>query len=150
MSNEDETTLNLKNLNNLIASLSNNNHYIKVGVLGNGKERNATIGACHEFGTSRIPQRSFLRMPLTLKLSQYLEKAGLMEKNILDKIKDDKNLIAWLKRVAVAAEKVVLDAFATGGFGKWKPWKNPKYENNTGMILVDSQQLRDSISSEVI
>lgn len=126
---------------------------IRIGVLGkdarSGGGSNATVGAAHEYGTSKMPARSFLRMPLTEYLNKYLEKSGVFSEHHLKQLLKEGNLIPLFKTIAVQAEAVVAEAFDTGGFGKWAKWKNPNYKNNTGQVLVDTQQLRNSITSEV-
>lgn len=135
----------------------------RVGILAGGKNNrtpeegqksapnNATIGAAHEFGSigSGMPARSFLRVPISENLDKRLEASKLLTDEELKQVLKDGSLAPWLKQVAVEAEGIVLDAFESNGFGKWAPWKDPNYENNTGQILVDTQQLRDSITHDV-
>lgn len=125
---------------------------IKVGILGDKNARrdqnsNATIGAKHEFGLDGMPIRSFLRIPIADNLQVYLEKAGAFNKAVIAKIFAEKNLLGWMKAIAVVAENIVQDAFKTGGFGKWTP-SNMKYKK-THQTLVETQQLQRSITSEV-
>ncbi len=129
---------------------------VVVGILHDHESReqstvtNAQVGAVHEFGSpaKNIPVRSFLRMPITTHFSQALKESKLFKKEELKKIIKEKKLIPWLKRVGITAEKVVREAFDSNGFGTWAPWKGD-YKSKTGLILVDTQQLRDSITSEV-
>ncbi len=173
---DEAFTANTKNLDQMIKALKNNMSRAKVGILGsktvrNGVEvkggksvnaahkppkggfdatTNASLGAIHEFGIpGKMPKRSFLRMPISEKLDAELNKAGAFSKDELVNVLKEASFIPWLKRIAVLGEKVVSDAFDTGGFGKWPRWKSKGYENNTGMLLVDTQQLRNSITSEV-
>jgi len=120
---------------------------IKVGVLGDGNARNATIGAIHEFGGTKMPQRSFLRIPISEHLDARLQKAGLLDKKALAKIIRIGNMVEPAKKIGIIAEGIVIEAFETGGFGAWKPsdMKNKKVH----MTLVETQQLRNSITSEV-
>lgn len=125
----------------------------RVGILGEknardskGGETNASIGARHEFGKGK-KLRSFLRMPLTNYLQKYLDKSDAFDKETLSKVIAEGSLIPWLKKVALTAENVVGDAFKTGGFGEWFP-SNMKYKK-VQMTLVETQQLRNSITSEV-
>lgn len=161
MSNADsDIELNTKALDQLIKAFGDNIPTIKIGVLGNGARSiqgkgssptNAEIGAAHEFGAPahKLPMRSFLRMPLNTRLSDYMENAGLFkEQTIKDFIKTG-SIETFIKLTGELALNVVRDAFETGGFGKWAKWKDPSYTNNSGMLLVDSHQLRDSISYEV-
>lgn len=149
-----ETKLQTKELDRLLRTLKAPNATIRVGILGSkdsrsGKENsNASVGAAHELGTSKMPKRSFLETPLRDNLSRYLKKSGLFTEDLLKKALADGKVLPLLKAVGVAAEAVVQDAFATGGFGKWAPWKG-SYTSKTGQILVNSQQLRTSITSDV-
>ncbi len=52
-----------------------------------------------------------------------------------------------MKRIAIVALDVVLGAFATGGYGKWKP-SNMEHKK-VHMTLVETQQLRNSVTEEV-
>ena len=129
--------------------------FIKVGIIGDRSGRqsrltNAQVGMFHEFGTTNIPKRSFLYEPITENLDKELAKQNILNKETLSKTVKTGSKTEVLKKIAIVAESIVAQAFATGGYGKWTPWKNPHYQNNTGMLLVDSQQLRNSISSEVV
>lgn len=110
---------------------------------------NAEVGAAHEFGTSTIPMRSFLRVPISGNLQKEMEKSGLFNNDKLSEVLKTGSLKAWLEEVAIAAEACVQDAFDTGGDGKWPAWKDPNYTNNAGQLLVDTKQLRESVTSEV-
>lgn len=130
----------------------------RVGILGgkalrgqknfNGSN-NASIGAAHEFGNAKVPMRSFLRVPITEHLNKKMETAGAFDKEQLAEVLKAGSVLPWVKKIAVLAEAIVIEAFATGGFGKWPAWKTPGYKNDGGRLLVDTGQLRDSISSDV-
>lgn len=158
----DETTLNVKGLEQLVKALKSQPPKTRVGVLGekvprtdsnSGKHQpnNAEVGAVHEFGAPArgIPARSFLRVPISENLDKEMENAGALDKDVMADVIRQGTLIPWMRKIAVLAEKIVADAFSSGGFGKWPAWKTPGYTNNTGQILVDTQQLRNSITSEV-
>lgn len=125
----------------------------KVGILGTKTNRqdtentNASIGAKHELGEAGMPVRSFLRVPITENLQKYLESAGAFTQDALAKVIKDKSLTPWVTSIVLTAETIVHDAFDTGGFGKWKPsiMKNKEVKQT----LVETQQLRNSITSEV-
>lgn len=154
MSDED-TTVNVKGLEQMIKALKARPPTARVGILGDTNARsgkgtsNATVGAAHEFGTTKLPQRSFLRVPISERLQKEMESSNALSKETLDLVVKTGSVLPWLKGVTILAEKIVNDAFDSGGFGKWQGWKNPSYENNSGMLLVDTQQLRNSITSEV-
>lgn len=129
--------------------------FVKVGILGthagradNSGKTNAEIGVIHEFGGAHMPQRSFLRVPITEHLNKELEKSGMFTQASLQKVISQKSLIPYLEKIGVSAEGIVSDAFKTGGFGKWKP--SDMSRKKIKQTLVESQQLRNSISSEVV
>jgi len=149
----------VKGLEQLLKALKQKPVSGKIGVLGNssreakkgGSTTNATVGAVHEYGAParNIPQRSFLRIPIMENLEKELEKSELLEEDTFKQVLIVGNVKPWMKQVMLCAEAVVDDAFETSGHGKWPAWKDPKYHNEGGMILVDSGQLRRSITSEV-
>lgn len=109
---------------------------------------NAEIGAFHEFGTSKLPVRSFLRFPITTQLGKYLIKTKAFDKGALKKILAEGNMVTWLKKVGLVAETVIADAFDSGGFGQWKPSNMSDKKNH--QTLIETQQLRNSITSRVV
>lgn len=156
--------LDAENLEKLIkAAASFPNARVKVGVLGPKANRvdagtlhnveglnNAEIGLRNEFGvlSERIPERSFLRMPLLERLPKTLEKVARKDW-ITALIQHGK--LKLLHNLGVAGEGAVYDAFATKGFGKWKP--NTPYTvmmKGSSRPLIDHGELRQSISSEVV
>lgn len=147
MSDEETFTLELKGLDKLLKALKGKPPSLKIGVMGS---RNATIGAVHEFGAParNIPQRSFLRIPLSENLNREMERAGLLDKDTLNEVIQSGSMTPWLKQVGVSAEAVVDDAFESEGPG-WAPWRDPNYTNEGGSILTDTGQLRESVTSEV-
>lgn len=154
--------LNIKGLDAMIKALKEKPPTLRIGILGTearpakkGQKdtpTNALVGAVHEFGSPArgIPQRSFLRVPLSENLEKELDNSGLLDEKTLKEVIQVKTLTPWLKQVAIVAEGVVDDAFETSGDGKWASWKSPTYTNFGGMLLVDTGSLRDSISTEVI
>lgn len=172
---DDAVKLDTRNLDGVLKALKENMSRVRVGILGGKNIRNnvnvgggrsvnagksspkgkfnvttnAAVGALHEFGVpGKLPVRSFLRMPISENLGKELENSGAFKEDALRQVVKEKSLLPWLHRIAIVAEKIVSDAFETGGFGKWPKWKG-SYTNNTGMVLVDTQQLRKSITSEV-
>lgn len=159
---DGETTLNVKGLEQLVKALKAKPPKARVGIIGDKVTRdasgsarhqptNADVGAVHEFGAPArgIVPRSFLRVPVSEHLDKEMENSGALDKQVLADVIREGSVTPWLRKVAVLAEKIVLEAFATGGFGKWAKWKTPGYTNNTGQLLMDTQQLRNSITHEV-
>jgi len=177
MTDDGETlSLNTLGIDQLIKALKSSLSRARVGVLGAKTNRdglanrggrsvnaekpiaasgpinpstNAAIGMIHEFGNSNMPQRSFLRVPIAENLQKKLDSSSAFDQDVLREVLREGSIEPWLEKTAVIGENIVLEAFDTGGYGKWPPWRTPGYENNTGQILVDSTQLRNSISSEV-
>jgi phage gpG-like protein len=171
----DDLEFDTKNLDGILKALKNNMSRVRVGILGGKTVRNQTpiqggrsvnatkgkapkgsfsvttnaaVGALHEFGTDKMPQRSFLRVPLAENLQKELESKGAFTPDQMKKVVKEASLVPWLERIAVVALNIVSGAFDTGGYGKWAKWSKG-YQSNTGQILVDTQQLRNSITSEV-
>ncbi len=150
---EVKVDINADGLDELAKMIGENKLYVAVGILGNnnarkaGEKSNAEVGATHEFGTDKLPIRSFLRMPLTEKLAAYLEKAGLQKSKSLESAIKERTLLPIFKKIGVAGEAVVHEAFATGGFGQWKP--SQMDHKAIKQTLVETRQLERSITSEV-
>lgn len=166
-------TINVKGLDQILKALKAKPPVVRVGILGEKTQRvegkttltfsevqnlkkprrgadvptNAEIGASHEFGTSKLPQRSFLRMPLADRLQKEMESAGALDEKVLKEVIRSGSVVPWLKKIAVLAEGIVLGAFDSGGYGKWKP-SDMRYKT-VHQTLVETQQLRNSITSEV-
>lgn len=164
--------VNLTPLDQLSADIRENmKARVHVGVLRDhnartaGDSNNATIGLVHEFGspTKNIPERSWLRMPLIVKLPDVIAQAGpeFWRKLILEK-----GILKGLKGLGIAAEDSIQQAFETGGFGKWVPWSK-RYGRkrelevralfgdivgpvHPGSLLIQTGELRQSVTSRVV
>lgn len=177
MSN-DTVEMKTAGLDNLLKALNDNAGRVRVGILGSKATRhaemetdsitgeqfgtgtsttnNAEIGLKHEFGgpstlpngkVINLPQRSFLRVPMITQFQKYLTNSGAFDRATLATILKTGKFSKWLSKLGFIGEHVVQDAFDTGGFGDWKP-SNMSFKTNH-QTLVESQQLRDSIISEV-
>lgn len=151
---------------------------IQVGVFSgkaarsDGALTNADLAQIHEYGAPEhgIPERSMLRIPLSDHATQLMtplrDKASMLLAS--------GGPLKLYKLIGVAAEAIVMQAFASGGFGKWpqlkystllaklnrgkkgKSLKRRKsiiekiYSGQVGAgILIDTGQLRRSFSSRV-
>lgn len=124
---------------------------IHIGILGDGKRTdgqltNAEIGYKHEMGVDG-PQRSFLRMPLTAKLGQELATSDVLSDASLKELATVGSMLPLCQKIGIMGEAVIADAFDTGGFGEW-PESDMRLKKNH-QTLVETQQLRNSITSEV-
>lgn len=131
--------------------------YVKVGVLGSDAMRsdgegasNVDIAITQEFGSvsRNIPPRSFLRMPIQQKEKQI--RAFVASKKVMDCLLSGK-VERGLKFVGLYAEAWIQSAFASRGFGKWKP-NAPATVRRKGSDkpVIDTGELRRAISSEVV
>lgn len=144
-----------RKLDQLIKALKGKLPVARVGVLAGKTQRqdgdlnNATIGAKHEFGdpSEDLPVRSFLRVPISEKMQKYLEKSGAFTEDALKKVIQDGSIYNYIQKFGIVGEAIVQDAFDSGGFGQWKP-SIMKFKK-TKQTLVETQQLRKSITSEV-
>ena len=119
---------------------------------------NAEIGAIHEFGIknekSRMPQRSFLKMPLTRSAKELFEKRQTLTKYVNSAI--DKGTpvdAAWLKAhqdLGVIAQQIVQKSFKDSG-PDWDALKASTIaRKKSDKPLIDTGQLRASIMSRVV
>jgi hypothetical protein len=115
-----------------------------------GDITNAEIGLKHEFGSraENIPERSFLRMPLASKLANEVK---AYTGYIFDSIGQPDGFALALQKLGFLGEAIVEEAFDTAGFGSW-PANSPMTIALKGRNepLVDTSQLRHSISSRVV
>lgn len=111
---------------------------------------NSEIGVIHEFGSESngIPPRSFLRMPIEHFSKEILKSlSGTTAKALLER-GDYKGIFALL---GASAEGFVKLAFASSGFGQWPPnAPSTVAAKGSSRPLIDSGQLRDSITSDVV
>jgi hypothetical protein len=152
LSDDKAYVINTKGLDKLVKALKTKPPVARVGILSKNARNtqgpgNATIGAMHEFGTTKTPVRSFLRVPISEHLEKEMESSGALDKKVLADVVSQGTILPWLQKIAILAEGIVAQAFDTGGFGKW-PLSNYSHKKNH-QTLVETNQLRESITSEV-
>jgi len=166
MSDQD-SEFNFKPLDNIIKALASKGYTTKIGILGskdartseNGINSNATVGNFHEqleqgtgqeFGGTKIPRRSFLRMPLSLFLAPKLKEAQLFNNKDLEIIAKQGNTKALAEKVGALGVATVLEAFDTNGFGTWQALSPRTLKRKKiKQTLVESEQLLHSIDFRV-
>ena len=145
---------NLKGFDRLKANLKSK-LVAKVGIFSGensrdeGKLTNAEIGARHEFGviSEGLPRRSFLRDPIEIKNKELLSQATKIIKANIDKENGDEKIF---ELIGIVGESIVQEAFASGGFGTWKPLSPATVaEKGNSTILIDTVQLRRAVISKV-
>lgn len=108
---------------------------------------NVALGYKHEFGKGGVHERSFLRVPLgNFWISRVNDEAD----SLADTLMSDGSK-AMAERVGFIGQGLVDDAFNTAGFGDWpdtaESWAKMKGHSRP---LIDTEQLRKSISSRVV
>jgi hypothetical protein len=112
------------------------------------EKTNAEIGYDHEFGTKKIPQRSFLRLPINTELDKIKKIVqGFVKNQLTKKVFDLKEILG---KVGFVATNVIRDAFDNAGFGKWQKLSKTTIEKKGHEeILKDKLQLLRSVDFEV-
>ena len=117
------------------------------GHLRKGGQSVLDVGLIHEFGTDKIPRRSFLRMPFEVKSKEIEGVISSTFNKVLEKGLDAE--IA-LGRIGAVASSIVEEAFQSGGFGNWKLLEESTVkEKGNSDVLDDVGILKKSISWEV-
>jgi hypothetical protein len=134
---------------------------VRIGILGaSGKNTraksskgnditNAEIGLAHEKGikSRNLPRRSWLEEPLRDNLSIYFVALG---KKVVEKMLRGSYQQAYAE-LGLVSEIIIQKGFETGGYGKWKPLSPITIaRKGSDAILIDTAQLRKSVTSEVI
>ena len=168
---DEENEFKTDGLDRLAKALKDDLSRVRVGVLGSrtvrnesspsspkgaprkpspaaGEPTNASIGAKHEFGEAGMPRRSFLRVPIEELLQAKLDSSGMFGKAEMQEVLAQGSFEPWLDKVGAIAVGIVTEGFETGGYGEWAPWKDG-YHSKGGQILVDTAQLKNSITFEV-
>ena len=115
----------------------------------NEGQTNADIGLVHEMGSMarHIPRRSFLEMPLNLKMPEYARTFGAELKKSIEA----GNIRPAFVKLGIKGEQVVQMAFASRGFGMWQKLSEQTIKNKgSDSPLIDSGQLCKSITSDTV
>lgn len=162
---------NLDELNNLI-SILNTKYTLRIGILGSAAKAvhdkesaltNAQIGTFHEFGTDKLPRRSFLEDSIKFKLNMKTNNLSSLKKAAFKAFFIQKKPVLFFRTLGAKCLEAIEDGFATNGFGLWAPlsenYRQRKIKKAKGKekkfaqainILTDTGKLRHSISMKVI
>lgn len=181
MVEQTRVNANIDGLENLMKNLKKD-WRVRVGIMGSKASAqhdsksgltNVEIGTFHEFGTSKMPQRSFLMMPLQEKLSEEIPK---MKKVIFKQFFVKNSAEQFFYDLGSKALDIIESAFNSNGFGQWKAltssthsaweskadisgWRTARSiasfrkglkKSLSRQILTDTGKLRRSISFKVI
>lgn len=142
-----------KDFKKLVEQLAKNvqGSHVKVGVLGDepredGKASNLEVAIYNEFGTSKIPERSFLRSAFKKHEREYVDALGKLIKAHIERGYD-------LRRgLDLIGQKMVSDVRAQITEGAGIPPPNAPAtvaRKKSDRPLVDTGQLIDSIAHKV-
>lgn len=158
-------------LEKLLKSLKTN-YFLRVGILGSKAKNvhdkdssltNAEIGTFHEFGTSKMPRRSFLEDSLKFKLNFNTNDLKPLKKLAFNTFFIQRKPKKFFTILGAKCLEIIEEGFATNGFGKWAPlseaYRQRKIKKAKGKekkfaaainILTDTGKLRRSISFKVM
>lgn len=156
---------NLDGLNKLTKMLKED-YTLRVGILGSKARSqhdsesgvtNAELGSFHEFGTVKMPQRSFLWMPLIEKLNFNNPDMQGLKKVIWMQLFVKKAPEQFYRTLGAMALDAIEWAFQTNGGGMWRPL-SPRTEKQFSnrrkkglpQILTDTGKLRRSMSFKIL
>lgn len=155
MANEDKAVkFNMDNLDDLIKSLKSN-YVLRVGILGSkasaqhdgeSSKTNAEIGTFHEFGTKKLPRRSFLEDSLKLKLKFNDSQFADMRKKLFKEMFIKKKPVEFLQDLGVKCLEIIEEGFETNGFGMWQPLSDNLREQRDTDVLNAINKLNNSIN----
>ena len=127
MANGANVKADMSGIESLIKGLKDS-YSVKIGIIGSKAKgehdsksglTNAEIGTFHEFGTKKMPQRSFLEMPITRKVFAP-EKLKDMKKILWKQFFVKTAIKDFMKMIGSASLDAIEDAFNSNGFGEWE------------------------------
>ena len=130
------------------------NKHVAVGILSNSATSRVydngmtavKVGAVHELGLGRSPQRSFLKMPQELKKEPLKAYINLQ----LSKVLAGDTVSTGLGKIGIYAVNLSVDAFDSEGFGRWPALSAETIQNKgSSKILTDRGILKNSVTYEV-
>lgn len=130
---------------------------VKVGVINGGdwkaSDENITVagyGYINEMGSvkSNIPQRSFIRSPLSLHLKENIKK---YKQKYIDLIFKKRKIKEAYELLGVNCKNIILQAFSDANGGAWAP-NSPLTIKRKGSSrpLIDTGRLRKSIDYKTV
>jgi hypothetical protein len=148
---QSEVSGDFSKLENLIANLKEK-HFVEIGVFKTAKTPDGTpiaeYGAKNEFGSrkERIPARSFIRMPLTVKKFKIYK---YVKDNMRQRLESG-DIVGIFSDIGIAGESVIQEAFDTRGFGQWKEnAESTIMQKGSDAPLIDKGFLRAAITHRV-
>lgn len=105
------------------------------------------VGSYHEYGTAKIPMRSFLRVPFTVKGAAIVKALAIAYQDMFEKGIPAET---QLEKVGAFLQNISREAFSNSGFGSWKALKAGTIKaKKSSATLIDTGTLKGSITYEV-
>lgn len=102
------------------------------------------VGAIHEFGAGRNPQRSFLRVPYIVNKKAMNNEIKKQFESVTIK---GASVQVGLDRIGAVATNISKKAFTTKGHGQWQDIKPAtKKAKGSSQVLIDTGILRNSLT----
>ena len=140
-------------------------YFVRVGIIGskalkvehkNSKLTNAELGTIHEFGgkskhgKDQPPRRSFLEDSLKFKLDLSAEKLKFLKKSLFKNLFEKGAPQQFLEELGSVCLQIIGTAFATNGFGMWKPLSMRYFEKRLDKAFknyhrIEGQMYRGTI-----
>lgn len=138
----------ISDLRGMVSRIRTMRGRVEVGVPDGPTERDgtsiATIAAAHVFGTSRIPQRDFLRPAIEKNLPSF---QSLTATNLVRVATGQMNLETALGQLGAAAAGAVQAEIVSGSFAPLAPATVRRKKSSKP--LIDSGNMRQSITFRV-
>ncbi len=155
---------------NRIMRMLKEEYTLRVGIMGSKAQAqnhkksdvtNAELGTFHEFGTSKMPERSFLFRPLEQEMQFTNPEMKELKSAVFKQFFVKNTPKQFFMDLGTKAMAVIEAAFNTNGFGEWKPlaastegqFSKARKRNNKKngyQILTDTGKLRRSISMKIL
>lgn len=138
-------------------------YFLRVGIIGskatkvehkNSDLTNAELGTIHEFGgkskygKDQPPRRSFLEDSLKFKLKLDDEKLKFLKKSLFKNLFQKGAPQQFLEELGSVCLQIIGTAFATNGFGMWKPLSMRYFEKRVDKAFknyhrIENQMIRN-------
>lgn len=124
----------------------NNKPHITSGNVGKPSIGMADLAEIHEYGTTNIPERSFLRASLRQNESNYVD---VLERGLFTVLSGDMSIDRLKHKLGLIAHRDVVNYISTANFTPLKTSTIKRRRKKSNRPLIDTGGLRNSLSFEV-
>ena len=109
---------------------------LRVGIIGSkaikvehegSSQTDAEIGTHHEFGTKKMPRRSFLEDSLKFKITSDANEWRNIKKQAGKDVVEKMSIKQFLNNLGAKCLMYIEEGFETNGFGQWAPLKDKRF-----------------------